>query len=288
VVQFRPDGGVEERQETAESLGLEPRDLSLFQPRPAGLDSPQRATLTPRGHLILFRTEAAAAVIFAERACLFPCRCGRTPPAAASPLPWSTNWGGTVSSGMRQRLSLSLQEAAVKDNSSKSRAGKSEKRRGPTARWGRPLDSAAQACSREPGGPRVQGQPGARQSARVRGRRKHRDSVAVAQLVLDHVVGGGGSLPFELCVLEGLLEVRAAAKRSSEAPGQHPLHFVSRFCAVPAGSLSQPRRRTGNTASSVCISRSGCCSDHSKVCVEHTATLVLESTSLVFKNGLEN
>jgi len=105
--------------------------------------------------------------------------------------------------------------------------------------------------------------------------------------VLDHVVGGGGSLPFELCVLEGLLEVRAAAKRSNEAPGQHPRHFVSRFCATPAGPLSQPRRKTGNIASSVCISRSCCCNDDSKVCEEHTAKRVLESTSLVFKNRLE-
>lgn len=74
VVEFLPDGTVTERDETAESLGLEPRDVSLFQPRPAGLDSPQRATLTPRGPLILFRTEAASAVISAQRACVFPCR----------------------------------------------------------------------------------------------------------------------------------------------------------------------------------------------------------------------
>jgi len=168
VVQFRPDGGVEERQETAESLGLEPRDLSLFQPRPAGLDSPQRATLTPRGHLILFRTEAAAAVIFAERACLFPCRCGRIPPDAGKP-PAVVDAPGQHCDIRYAAAPVALSPgAAVKDNSTKSRAGESEKRRGPAARWGRPLDSAAQACPREPGGPRVQGQPGARQRARAR------------------------------------------------------------------------------------------------------------------------
>ena len=36
-------------------------------------------------------------------------------------------------------------------------------------------------------------------------RRKQRDSVAISQGVLDHVMGGG-PLPFELRVLEALLE----------------------------------------------------------------------------------
>ena len=84
VVEFLPDGTVSERSETADSLGLEPRDVSLFQPRPAGFDSPQRATLTPRGPLILFRTEAVAALVRADRAFIFPCKCARTAHAMRS------------------------------------------------------------------------------------------------------------------------------------------------------------------------------------------------------------
>ena len=75
VVEFLPDGTVSEKSETADSLGLEPRDVSLFQPRPAGFDSPQRATLTPRSGLILLRTEAVSALVRADRAYVFPCKC---------------------------------------------------------------------------------------------------------------------------------------------------------------------------------------------------------------------
>ena len=49
-----------------------------------GLTRPQRATLTPRGPLILFRTEAVAALVRADRAFIFPCKCAPCPCHAQS------------------------------------------------------------------------------------------------------------------------------------------------------------------------------------------------------------
>jgi len=70
---------------SAASLGLAPRDASLFRPAPPGGGAPQRATLAARSvtmakggggdaTLILFRTEAVRAAVGAETATIFPCR----------------------------------------------------------------------------------------------------------------------------------------------------------------------------------------------------------------------
>jgi hypothetical protein len=74
VVVFRPDATVDETKETSEGLGLAPRDVSLFAPRPAGVSS-QRATISPRDGAVLVRTEIAKAVIKRNAAYLFPCTC---------------------------------------------------------------------------------------------------------------------------------------------------------------------------------------------------------------------
>ncbi len=74
VIAFWPDGSVEQAVQTSETLGLAPRDVSLFAPRPAGLSS-QRATITPREDALLVRTEIAAAIVKRDAAYVFPCRC---------------------------------------------------------------------------------------------------------------------------------------------------------------------------------------------------------------------
>ncbi|CAL8471666.1 g11208 [Coccomyxa elongata] len=73
VITFRPDGSVEQTVQTSEALGLAPRDVSLFAPRPAGLSS-QRATIAPREDAVLVRTEIAAAIVKHDTAYIFPCR----------------------------------------------------------------------------------------------------------------------------------------------------------------------------------------------------------------------
>ena len=73
VIAFRPDGSVEQSMQTSEALGLAPRDVSLFAPRPAGL-STQRATIVPREDALLVRTEIAAAIVKRDAAFVFPCR----------------------------------------------------------------------------------------------------------------------------------------------------------------------------------------------------------------------
>lgn len=65
---------------SAASLGLAPRDASLFRPAPPSGGAAQRATLAARavggdgGSLILVRTEAVRAAIGAAAATVFPCR----------------------------------------------------------------------------------------------------------------------------------------------------------------------------------------------------------------------
>ena len=73
------EGGVEERVQTAEALGLAPRDTSLFAPQPIGM-SGQRATIVPRERSLLVRTEIARAIIHPDKAVLFPCRCDMPAP----------------------------------------------------------------------------------------------------------------------------------------------------------------------------------------------------------------
>lgn len=63
---------VQQETETSEALGLAPRDVSLFAPRPTGVSS-QRATIAPRDGAVLVRTEIAKAIIKPDAAYLFPC-----------------------------------------------------------------------------------------------------------------------------------------------------------------------------------------------------------------------
>ena len=73
VLIVQSDCKVEEKVQTAEALGLAPRDTSLFAPQPIGM-SGQRATIVPRESVILVRTEIARAIIHPDKAVLFPCR----------------------------------------------------------------------------------------------------------------------------------------------------------------------------------------------------------------------
>ena len=72
VLVVHPDCRVEERVQSAEALGLAPRDTSLFA-QPAGM-SVQRATIMPRNAAVLVRTEIARAIIHQDSVILFPCR----------------------------------------------------------------------------------------------------------------------------------------------------------------------------------------------------------------------
>jgi len=70
VVEFRPDASALETWKTPEVLGLHPRDVHLFT-SDSGTGQP-RAMILPRTNAILFRTEIARAVIYADKAVLFP------------------------------------------------------------------------------------------------------------------------------------------------------------------------------------------------------------------------
>ena len=72
VVEFRPDATALETWKTPEVLGLHPRDVHLFT-SDSGTGQP-RAMILPRSNAILFRTETARAVIYADKAVLFPAR----------------------------------------------------------------------------------------------------------------------------------------------------------------------------------------------------------------------
>lgn len=72
VIEFRSDGTVLETWKTPEVLNLHPRDSHLFSASPVGAKT--RAMITPRPGAILFRTEAAKACIFPDKAILFPCK----------------------------------------------------------------------------------------------------------------------------------------------------------------------------------------------------------------------
>jgi len=72
VVEFRPDASALETWKTPEVLGLHPRDVHLFT-SDSGTGQP-RAMILPRTNAILFRTETARAVIYADKAVLFPAR----------------------------------------------------------------------------------------------------------------------------------------------------------------------------------------------------------------------
>lgn len=69
ILEFRPDGTVLETWKTPDILQLHPRDASLFT-HDAGFG--QRAFITPRLTSILFRTETCKAIIYKDKAILFP------------------------------------------------------------------------------------------------------------------------------------------------------------------------------------------------------------------------
>ena len=71
VVEFRPDATALETWKTPEVLGLHPRDVHLFT---SDTGMGHRAMIAPRSGAILFRTEAAKAVVYADKAVLFPAR----------------------------------------------------------------------------------------------------------------------------------------------------------------------------------------------------------------------
>ncbi|PSC69394.1 Magnesium transporter MRS2-4 [Micractinium conductrix] len=70
VVQFSADGGAEETETSPEALGLHPRDVYLFD-ADAEVGA-QGAVLAPRARAFLFRTDACRAVVFSDRAVLWP------------------------------------------------------------------------------------------------------------------------------------------------------------------------------------------------------------------------
>lgn len=72
VLEFRPDASVLETWKTPEVLGLHPRDVYVFASE-ASYGS-QRAMIVPRPSAILFKTEVCKAVIYYDKAVLFPAR----------------------------------------------------------------------------------------------------------------------------------------------------------------------------------------------------------------------
>ena len=71
VVEFRPDATALETWKTPEVLGLHPRDVSIFT---SDSGFAHRALLAPRSGALLYRTEIAKAVIYSDKAVLFPAK----------------------------------------------------------------------------------------------------------------------------------------------------------------------------------------------------------------------
>ncbi|EFN55977.1 hypothetical protein CHLNCDRAFT_145324 [Chlorella variabilis] len=71
VLEFRPDTTVLETWKTPDVLGLHPRDVYLFA---SDVGMGQRAMLAARSSAILFRTDVCKAVVYGDRAVLFPSR----------------------------------------------------------------------------------------------------------------------------------------------------------------------------------------------------------------------
>ena len=81
MVEFDTAGRVSAGVQSPASLGLQPRDVSLFSTT-AG-PGKQRATIAAREGRLLFRSEACQAIVAADRAFLFPAR--RASPGSATP-----------------------------------------------------------------------------------------------------------------------------------------------------------------------------------------------------------
>lgn len=75
VIKILPNnkGVVHLMPQTAQQMGLHPRDVSLF--TSDRKLTPQRATITVRDGMILFKTEAVSAIISADKALLITSRC---------------------------------------------------------------------------------------------------------------------------------------------------------------------------------------------------------------------
>lgn len=71
VLEFRPDTSVVETWKTPDVLGLHPRDVYLFA---SDVGIGQRAMLAARSSAILLRTDVCKAVVYHDRAVLFPSR----------------------------------------------------------------------------------------------------------------------------------------------------------------------------------------------------------------------
>ena len=73
MVEFDSEGCVSHSVQTPASLGLQPRDVSLFSATSGS--GKQRATIAVREGRLLFRSEHCQAIVARDRAFLFPARC---------------------------------------------------------------------------------------------------------------------------------------------------------------------------------------------------------------------
>ena len=73
VLEFHPDATVLETVKTPEVLNLHPRDVYLFASDVAPAAG-QQSTIVARSDAILFRSEVLRAIIYYDRAVLFPTR----------------------------------------------------------------------------------------------------------------------------------------------------------------------------------------------------------------------
>ena len=71
MLEFRPDTSVVETWKTPDVLGLHPRDVYLFA---SDVGVGQRATLAARSGAILMRTDVCKAIVYHDKAVLFPAR----------------------------------------------------------------------------------------------------------------------------------------------------------------------------------------------------------------------
>ena len=71
LLEFGPDGSVTDERHSPDSLGLAPRDVSLFSAGggPAGK---QRATIISRDGMVFFRSEQCRAIVAANRCAYGP------------------------------------------------------------------------------------------------------------------------------------------------------------------------------------------------------------------------
>lgn len=72
MLEFGADGSLQEQVKSAATMGLHPRDVNLFVNNRVFYK--HRATIIPRDRAVLVRTEIIKAIIYQDKALLFPCR----------------------------------------------------------------------------------------------------------------------------------------------------------------------------------------------------------------------